>query len=327
VLPDGRINYWSNTDPALWGQGSNPNQPTGYTTNQRFGSNPSFGGQSTYLTNTDNGEANFLTLSLQTPFKAEGFSGGAAMTLGRATEVNPGTSSQAFSNFSGRAAFNPNDDIAYRSNYDIKARLLGSLTWQHHFFGDFASSVSAFYDGHSGQPYSFTYGNDANGDGVSNNDLLFVPKPGQVQFVPGTSQAVIDQFYAFINNNKYLKNHQGGPVGQNGATSPWINQINLSFRQEIPGLFKDNKGEIRFDILNLGNLLNKDWGQIYDAPFATAGGYARSLANFRGIDPATGQYIYQLPTKGGNYNPQAYSREDSFAQSRWSVLVTLRYTF
>ena len=100
------------------------------------------------------------------------------MTLGRATEVNPGTSSQAFSNFSGRAAFNPNDDIAYRSNYDIKARLLGALTWQHHFFGDYATSVSAFYDGHSGQPYSFVYGNDANGDGVSNNDLVLRAEAG-----------------------------------------------------------------------------------------------------------------------------------------------------
>jgi len=328
VLADGRISYWGSTDPNLWANNtSNPNQPQGYTTLQRSGSNPAFGGQSTFLTNTNKGEANFLTLSLQTPFKDEGVSGSAAMTLGRATEVNPGTSSQAFSNFSGRAAFNPNDDIAYRSNYDIKARLLGSLTWQHHFFGDYATSVSAFYDGHSGQPYSFTFGNDANGDGVSGNDLFFVPKPGQVQFVAGTPQSVIDQFYAFIKNNDYLNNHQGGPAGQNGATSPWINQINLSFRQEIPGFFAGNKGEIRFDILNFGNMLNKDWGQIYDVPFATAGGFGRSLANFRGIDPATGQYIYALPTRNGNYNPQAFVKEDANAQSRWSVLVTVRYTF
>lgn len=326
ALPDGRISYWGSTDPALW-TGSNPNQPTGYTTVQRTGSNPAFGGQSTFLTNTGKGEANFLTLQLQTPFRDEGFSGSAAMTLGRSTEVNPGTSSQAFSNFSARAAFNPNDDIAYRSNYDVKARLLGALTWQHHFFGNYATSVSAFYDGHSGQPYSFTFGNDANGDGVSNNDLFFVPRPGQVQFVNGTPQSVIDQFYAFIHSNDYLKNHQGGPVGQNGATSPWINQINLSFRQEIPGFFAGNKGEVRFDILNFGNLLNKDWGQIYDVPFATAGGFNRPLANFRGIDPATGQYIYALPTRNGNYNPPQFVKEDANAQSRWSVLVTLRYTF
>jgi outer membrane receptor for ferrienterochelin and colicin len=326
TLPDGRMSYWGSTDPGLW-TGSNPNQPQGYTTLQRYGSNPAFGGQSTFLTNTGEGEANFLTLQLQTPFRDEGFSGSAAVTVGRSTEVNPGASSQAFSNWSSRAAYNPNDDIAYRSNYDIKGRLLGALTWQHHFFGDYATSVSAFYDGHSGQPYSYVFGNDANGDGVTNNDLFFIPNPGQVQFTPDTPQTAIDQFYAFIRNNGYLHDHQGGAAGQNGATSPWINQINLSFRQEVPGFFAGNKGEIRFDILNIGNLLNKDWGQINDAPFATAGGFSRPLANFRGVDPATGQYIYSLPTRNGNYNPSGFVREDAFAQSRWSVLVTLRYTF
>jgi outer membrane receptor for ferrienterochelin and colicin len=335
TLPDGRISYWRSTDPGLW-SGSNPNQPQCYSgcsgtpPLQRVGANLAFGGSSTFLTNTSKGESNFLTLALRTPFRNEGFSGSAAMTLGRTTEVNPGTSSQAFSNYSGRAAFNPNDEVAYRSNYDVKARVLGTLSWQHHFFGDYATSAAAFYDGHSGQPYSWTFGNDANGDGIGNNDVAFVPKSGQVQFVPGTSQAVIDQFYAFIHNNSYLNNHQGGPAGDNGATSPWINQINLSFRQQVPGIFKGNKGEVRFDILNFGNMLNKKWGQIYDAPFPsnTNGGFSRALANFRGIDPATGQYIYALPTNAaGNYSPGALQREDNVAQSRWSVLVSLSYTF
>jgi len=62
-------------------------------------------------------------------------------------------------------------------------------------------------------------------------------------------------------------------------------------------------------------------------PFASAGGFTRPLANFRGIDPATGQYIYALPTRNGNYNAPAFVKEDSVAQSRWSVLVTVRYTF
>jgi hypothetical protein len=329
VLPDGRISYWGSTDPTKWSSNtSNPNQPTGYSTLQRTGSNPRFGGASTYLTNTSKGESNFLSLGIQTPFNSDGFSGSTSLTLGRSTEVNPGTSSQASSNFTGRAAYNPNEAVAYRSNYDIKARILGSLTWQHNFFGDYASSVSAFYDGHSGQPYSFVYGNDANGDGVSNNDLFYVPANlGQVAFVDGTSEAAKQQFMAFIHNNDYLRNHEGGTVGQNGATSPWINQINLSLRQEIPGFFKGNKGEIRFDIFNLGNLLNKDWGQIYDVPFASAGGFTRSIANFRGVN-AQGQYVYALPTtSGGDYNPPAFIKEDNVAQSRWSVLVTLRYTF
>ena len=322
LLPDGRINYFGTTDPALWiasnGKPVGANNPTNYFTNQRFGSNPAFGGTSTLLTNTSKGGANYLTLSLQKAYSNTWF-GTTSLTLGRSTEVNPGTSSQAFSNYSSSASFNPNDDIARRSNYDIKARVLSTLTWQHRFFKDYASSISGVYNGYTGQPYTWTFGNDANGDGIRGNDVFYVPHPGDVEFTPGTTQAQIDQFYGAIQGSDYLRNHQGGVVSRNGATSPWINQIDLSFRQEVPGIFKDNKGEIRFDVFNVGNLINKKWGQIYNPNFP----YGRSLANFAGVDPATGKYVYNL-TSPGNY---AYSKQDDQAQSRWSVLVTLRYTF
>lgn len=321
TLPDGRINYFGSTDPALWiGSNGNPvgaNDPRNYRNNQRFGSNPAFGGQSTYLTNTGKGEANYLTLSLQKSYSDTWF-GTTSVTFGRATEVNPGTSSQAFSNYTGRATYNPNENVAGRSNYDIKGRLLSTLTWQHKFFGDYVSSVSGVYNGYTGQPYSWTFGNDANGDGIRGNDLFYVPRVGEVQFTPGTSQAAIDQFYALIQGNDYLRNHQGGVVSRNGATSPWINQIDLSLRQEVPGFF-DNKGEIRFDIFNIGNMINKKWGQIYNPNFP----YNRSPANYAGVDPATGKYVYNLISPGS----YAYSKQDDQAQSRWSVLVTLRYTF
>ncbi|MEP6510772.1 MAG: TonB-dependent receptor [Dokdonella sp.] len=322
-LPDGRINYWGNTNPSLYiGSNGKPvgaNDPTNYRNNQRFGSLAAFGGSSTYLTNTGNGEANYLTLSLQKSYSDTWF-GTSSVTFGRATEVNPGTSSQAFSNYSGRASFNPNEDIARRSNYDIKARLLSTLTWQHHFFGDYVSSVSGVYNGYTGQPYTWTFGNDANGDGIRGNDVFYVPHPGDVEFTPGTTQSSIDHFYATINGNDYLRNHQGGVVSRNGATSPWINQIDLSVRQEVPGIFPTGaKGEIRFDIFNIGNMLNKNWGQIYNPNFP----YNRSLANYAGVDPATGKYVYNLTAP----NSYAYSKQDDQAQSRWSVLVTLRYTF
>ena len=55
--------------------------------------------------------------------------------------------------------------------------------------------------------------------------------------------------------------------------------------------------------------------------------YARTLANFVGVDPVTGKYVYSLLTSNGKYAPASTKLEDQFAQSRWSVLVTLRYTF
>ncbi len=111
---------------------------------------------------------------------------------------------------------------------------------------------------------------------------------------------MVNQFYDFIQNDNYLRKEQGKVAKRNGATSAWVNQIDLSLSQEVPGIFKGNKGEIRLDIYNFLNLVNKDWGQQSYIGFP----YTRNLANFGGVDPTTGKYIYNLPTDAnGNYQP------------------------
>jgi hypothetical protein len=213
--------------------------------------------------------------------------------------------------------------------------VIASLTWQHRFFGDYATTFSAFYDGHSASPYSWTFGNDANGDGVV-NDLVFIPKQGQVEFRPGTDPALIQQFYDYIQGNEYLKDHAGSIARRNGARAGWINQLDLSFSQEIPGIFKGNKGVVRLDIYNFGNMLNKNWG--VEKRVAFPGG--RALADFYGVDQATGKYIYDITCNGaktcsnyiqnGRYSPQpipVYINNNDDLMQRWSILLTLRYKF
>ncbi len=319
MLPDGRDNYWSSTLPSKF---TNPTRPGA---RQRVNANPAFS-TVTYLTNTDKGSTDFLSLQLRKPF-SESWFGNVGVVFGHSTEVNPGTSSQATSNFTSRATYNPNENVAARSNYDISKRFVASLTWQHHFFGNYNTSISGFFDAHPGQPYSWVFANDANGDGITNNDLIYIPRPGDIEFATGTTQQVQDQFYSFIQHDSYLKSHQGDVAQRNGASSPWVNQIDLSFRQEIPGIFKGNKGELRLDLYNFGNLLNKKWGNVQAASFSGGGGFSRDLASFAGVDPATGKYVYSLPTVNGHYAPENLSTDNSNAVSRWSLQVTLRYTF
>src|SRR6185437_8789297 len=315
VLPDGRNQYWKTPGEASISGDARANQ------------DKRFSGTSTLLTNTHKGRSEALTLSLKKPF-SENWFGSVGVTFGNATEVNPGTSSQASSNYSNSAWVNPNEDVASTSNYAIKQRLSASLTWQHRFFGDYVTSVSAFYDGHSGQPYSWVFGNDANGDSYK-TDLIYIPNKGDVNFKAGTSQAAIDQFYNFIQSDPYLKDHQGAIAGRNRTASAWVNQVDLSFRQEVPGIFKGNKGELRLDIYNFMNMLSSDWGQQSYVAFP----YTRALANYEGVG-ADGKYIYSLTTdKNGNYQPvqkiiyDAGRNTKTNVVSRWSAMVTLRYTF
>ena len=327
TLPDGRVSYWKNpfytcdsTGKCTGASGPAPNRNPAYY-------------DVVYLTNTNKGEANYLAIQVSKPFNENWF-GSLGFVTGHATEVNPGTSSQAASNLNKNVVLNPNEDEASPSNYSFKRRVISSLTWQHHFFSDYLSSVSAFYDGHTGSPYSWVFGNDVSGicynttigsSSPSNCPfgLAYIPRQGDIEFASGTKTSVEQQFFDFINGNKYLRDHAGGVAGRNGVNAGWVNQINLSLRQEIPGIFT-GRGEIKLDILNFTNLLNKKWGNVYDIDFP----YARTLANFSGIDPATGKYVYSLPTNSaGNYAPGALKLEDQFAQSRWSILVTVRYTF
>jgi hypothetical protein len=342
ILPDGRYTYSGCIGgatplggPTGFACGSNPAGNNNATANTRARQDGRFAQGVTYLTNTSKGGADSVTLSFTKPM-ANGWAWSIAATGGHSTEVNPGTSSQATSNFSNSAWTNPNEDKASTSNTNIGKRLNASLTWQHNFFGDYATTISAFYDGHDGVPYSWIFSNDANGDSYS-KDLAFIPNPGDVILRNATggvaTQALQDQFYQFIQSDDYLRKNQGKIADRNGARSAWVNQIDLSLSQEIPGIFKGNKGEIRLDVYNFLNVLNKKWGEQYYVGFP----YTRNLAAFGGVDPATGKYIYQLPTDAnGNYQPGLKGYYDAPTDnsatkvnpvSRWSAMLTVRYTF
>ena len=320
ILPDGRLSYWSNPYyDFTTGKGAS---------GVRSGRNTHFG-DVVYLTNSSKGSANYLSLQVNKALTQD-LSGRFGVVLGKSTDINSGTSSQAFSNYRSQAVYNPNENVASPSNYDFRRRIISSLTWQHRFFGDYTSSISAFYDGHTGQPYSWIFGTDVSG--VCNGNpgsgcqpgLAYIPRAGDVEFANGTKDSTVQQFYSYINGNSYLKGHAGEVAGRNDTRAAWVNQLNLSFAQQIPGIFPGNKGQIKFDIFNFANMLNKKWGDVYDVDFP----YNRTLANFAGVDKVTGKYVYGLPTdKAGNYAPGKLKFEDQFAQSRWSILVTVRYEF
>ncbi len=318
VGPDGRQYFCSN--------------PLSCSSTTKANANPSFGNV-TELTDTHQGQSNTVTLSFRKPM-SDDWSAMMAFRAGHASDVNPGTSSVANSNISGNVWVNPNNDVAATSNYNVPKRVIASLTWQHKFFGDYLTQVTAFADTHSGAPYSWTSGTDTNGDGYS-RDLIYIPKSiTDVQWANGVTALQKQQFMSYIQNNPYLSSHEGQIAGRNAVTSPWVNQIDLSFRQQIPGIFEGNKGELRFDFFNFGNLLNSKWGVEKRAGFPLI----RNLADVSGYNPTTGQYIYNINSSAykdanGNYRPQTLVvNENQGAGSptpsqRWSVMMSARYTF
>ncbi|MBB5371035.1 MULTISPECIES: TonB-dependent receptor [unclassified Janthinobacterium] len=326
VGSDGRPLYYSDNgyDPKCWNASGALTGGTGCTTRTKGANNAAFG-QVLQATKTDKGEGNLLTLSLRSPMR-DGLSWGTSYTYTDATEVSPLTSSTSSSNWGGRAVFNPNENVASNSNYLVKDRFTANVTWQKRFFGEYRTSFGLFYEGRSGKPYSWTFNNDMNGDGLAGNDLLYIPKApgsGEVSFygaTPAARAANEAAFWAVVNANGDLRNSTGGVVGRNKSFAPWTNSFDMRLSQEVPGFFKGNKGIVTLDFLNVGNMINRNWGHITEVPFQGAGGLVRSFVDYMGIDK-DGHYIY-------NTRPvSSLQTRQTAGESQWAVQATVKYEF
>ncbi|MEN3275598.1 MAG: hypothetical protein V7631_1388 [Massilia sp.] len=275
---------------------------------------------------TDKGDAQVVTLSLTSP-RRNGFGWSVAYSHTNATEVSPLTSSTSNSNWSGRSVFNPNEEVAANSSYLVKDRVNASMSWEKRFFGNYRTRLGVFYEGREGKPYSWTYNNDLNGDGLAGNDLMYIPKgegSGEVAFYGATEAARADterRFWDVVNSNKALRKAKGGVVERNSDFSPWTNSFDVKITQEIPGFSAKHKASFSLDILNFGNLLNKKWGRIEEVGFQSAGAQARSFVDYVGLD-AQGRYTYAVRD-----NVEDLNVRQAKGESQWAIQATVKYEF
>jgi hypothetical protein len=264
--------------------------------------------------NTDKGDGEQFTLSVQKPFGDDNWFWQASYTYTNSREVSPLTSSTSGSNFLNNALFQINEDDASTSNYEIRDRFTFATSYRHYFFENYKTEFTLFYEGRSGKPFSYVFDNDANGDNIFGNDLLYIPRGrGDVRF---GSQAEEDAFFAFVESNEYLRSHQGQIAERNGDNSPWVHNFDVRISQEIPGFMDGHKGEVFIDIQNIGNMFKREWGNISEVPFPLQ----RGVVEYGGIAP-DGKYVYRFNT------PDNLLLYDQRGVSRWSAQVGFKYTF
>lgn len=69
---------------------------------------------------------------------------------------------------------------------------------------------------------------------------------------------------SFIENDGYLKTRRGQYAERNGLRTPWNHTLDMKLMHEFR-LSKKNRQQslqLSFDVLNVLNLLNSDWGHI-----------------------------------------------------------------
>ncbi|MEL7022968.1 MAG: TonB-dependent receptor [Pseudomonadota bacterium] len=157
----------------------------------------------------------------------------------QAEDVNPMTSSIAFSNYINRAFVDPQAEELAPSNWAIEHRFTTVLNYTNNFFGDYATRVSLFGQYNSGLPYSITL------DGAAGTI-------GAFGFTP---------FLDFEQNVL--------PIGgtRNSEEGSSFTKVDMRISQDIPGFGADHRGQIFFIIDNLTNLINDDWGILEQPAF------------------------------------------------------------
>jgi len=245
TLPDGRLTYWED----------NAN-----LSGERANANPDFN-DVLFLTNTSRGDTKRATVSLELP-QTEHWYAKASYTYTDATETSAGTSSRAISNWNNTPAFNPNQALAATSAYEIENAFVFTTTYRNMFFGDNYTNIGLVWISQDGEPFSYTFDSDVNGDGIDDNDLVYVPLPGEYTLVDGDDQAAFETFL----QSSGLAQYRGQVAPRNAFKAPRINTVDLNVSQELPA-WGPVRATLFLNVQNLGNLLNSDWGQIQTAGF------------------------------------------------------------
>lgn len=312
TLPDGR--------PYYGGFGNNELNPDG--------------GAGIYvIDNTDEGYSFNVTAQLR-------------KTLGAATTVSLGYSFTAAKNNLKSTEIasvlwqnqpvqgDPNNPELSWSEFGQRHRIVGDAVYTKTWSPRFRTQVGAFLEvaegnrfaGAGGNRYSFIYSGDVNGDGQAGNDLIYIPRnQSDIVLAPYvdrtgrtvTAQEQWTQLDAFIRQDDYLRKHRGEIAERFGAVNPWYSDVDLRVLQDV-GLYagaKKHTLQLSLDVLNVGNLINSDWG-------------VRKVANVSATSPLT---LVQFDASGApvfNFTgPSKTFIDDPDLLSRWRAQVGLRYFF
>lgn len=277
-----------------------------------------------------------LTLKMEKQF-SKGFSGIVAYTKSLNSNLFDGNGDQPLSAWQGTASVNGSNSpvLGYSSN-TLPDRLIAAVTYRKEYVKRLATTASLFYEGAIQGRFSYTYSSDFNRDGT-NLDLIYIPKdPSEITFanrpasastngVAYTAQQQSDLFFAYINQDKYLRAHKGQYAERNGAQLPWRNQFDVRLLQDLFTNVGKKRNTVQFslDIFNFANLLNSKWG-VYKTTNASS---ILSPQNVSSLTPGgTTRPTFWLNTV--NNHPVTESFRDNVSiTSTYYMQFGLRYIF
>jgi hypothetical protein len=237
-------------------------------------------------------------------------------------------------------ANDPNNPGVQYSSFSPGKRLFLALSYRKEYFKFGATTLSTFTQGATQGNTSYTFSADANGDGQA-NDLIYVPRDASEmnfqQYCVTSSGAVAtcgtatvaktftvaDQQSAwnnYIAQDPYLKDKRGQYTVRNAVFLPILFRTDVGVTQEIFQNVggKRNTLSVRFDILNVDNLINKKWGS------------GQRIVSTTPLLPQTtaadGLLLYRLRNIGTDLLNTTYQHTAGLGDV-WRMQLGVRYTF
>jgi hypothetical protein len=174
---------------------------------------------------------------------------------------------------------------------------------------------SLVYIGQSGHPFTYVTSTDANGDGVSGNDPVYVPRDSNdIALANGAEWATLNQR---ISSEPCLRDNRGLVLPRNSCSDPWVNIMNARLGKIIPTV-NGQSIELTMDIFNLLHLLNEKWG-VFKTTSGGPGFENENLLRATAYDLLNGRGRYALNTRA--------PKRPNLTASRWQLQFGAKYNF
>jgi hypothetical protein len=230
---------------------------------------------------------------------------------------------------------NPNRPEQSYSEFGQRHRIVGDASYVKRWSERLRTQIGVFMEiaegnrfaGAGGNRYSFIYSGDVNGDGTGGNDLIYIPRdPNDIALddlvrnnvVVLTAAEQRTRLEAFIQQDEYLSTHRGQIAERFGLVNPWYWNVDLRIQQDVAlgALGRQHGFQIGLDVMNVGNLINSDWGvrKIAD-PSAT------SPLTFLNRFDANGRPVFNFT------GPERTFIDDPDLLSRWRAQIGVKYFF
>ncbi|MCC5940534.1 MAG: TonB-dependent receptor [Balneolaceae bacterium] len=273
-----------------------------------------------YLTNINEGSYVSFNVGLEKTWDF-GLYANVNYTLSRARDYGLIGGSQAQSLWPNVAIDDRNNPEAGYSRFDQPNRIVAQLSYDTRTFSrNNLTRFSFIYVAGDQGRYSYTYsGSFGDGSGVR---LMYVPnsfEEAQLIDIEGgrTAQEQWQALNAFIEQDPYLSSVRGEITERNGAKLPWLHRVDFRVSQDLNIFRGQHKLQLTFDVLNIGNLINDEWGvtkvPVQTNPMVYQGADANGNAQF---------------TVANQITPGAESfRQNININNTWSAQFGVRYLF